>query len=89
VPADKSVIRSSPHVLGGTPLFAGTRVPVKGLFERLKEGGTVDDFLKDNPKVKREQVLAVLDIAWDDLLEDVGPSGLAPAPSDRPVPDLA
>ena len=87
--ADKSVIRSSPHVLAGTPLFAGTRVPVKGLFDLLKEGGTIDAFLEANPKVKREQVLAVLDLAWDDLLEDVGPTGLAPAPSDRPCPDLA
>ena len=45
----KSVITSSPDVLGGTPVFAGTRVPVRTLFEYLEAGDSLDDFLSDFP----------------------------------------
>lgn len=56
-------VRSDPEILGGTPCFAGTRVPVNSLFEYLKRGYTVEYFLAQFPTVKREQVDAVLDAA--------------------------
>jgi len=56
-----SVISVSPDILGGTPVFAGTRVPVQTLLDYLKGGENIDDFLEGFPSVRREQVLAVLD----------------------------
>jgi uncharacterized protein (DUF433 family) len=67
----KSPIVSSPDVLGGTPVFAGTRVPVQTLFEYLEGGDTIDDFLKQFPSVKRKQVLRVLEQSKDQLLASV------------------
>ena len=55
-----SVISSSPSVLGGTPVFAGTRVPVQTLIEYMEGGEAIDDFLEGFPTVTREQVLAFL-----------------------------
>ena len=55
-----SVISSSPDVLGGTPVFSGTRVPVQTLIDYLEDGETIDDFLEGFPTVTREQVLAFL-----------------------------
>lgn len=57
----ENVATSNPNVLGGTPCFAGTRVPVKSLFDHLEGGYNVDYFLMQFPSVKREQVLAVLE----------------------------
>jgi uncharacterized protein (DUF433 family) len=59
------VIEANPKILGGTPCFAGTRVPVESLFDHLRAGYTIDAFLEQFPTVKREQVLAVLDLARD------------------------
>lgn len=56
-------ISTDPESLGGVPCFTGTQVPVASLFEYLKAGDTVDDFLVQFPTVTREQVLAVLDAA--------------------------
>lgn len=53
-------ITSSSDVLGGAPIFAGTRVSVQTLIEYFEEGKTIDDFLKGFPTVTREQVLAFL-----------------------------
>ncbi|MDZ4824404.1 MAG: DUF433 domain-containing protein [Flavobacteriales bacterium] len=55
-----SPIIISPDVQSGTPVFTGTRVPVKNLFDYLKGGDGIEDFINDFPSVKREQVLAVL-----------------------------
>jgi uncharacterized protein (DUF433 family) len=55
------VVTSNPKVLGGTPCFAGTRVPVKSLFDHLEGGYNVEYFLTQFPSVKREQVMAVLE----------------------------
>jgi len=49
--------------MGGTPVFAGTRVPVETLFDYLEEGESIDDFLEGFPGVSREQVIAVLEEA--------------------------
>jgi uncharacterized protein (DUF433 family) len=56
-------IQSNPNILGGTPCFAGTRVPVESLFDHLRRGYTVDYFLSQFPTVRREQVEAVIDMA--------------------------
>jgi uncharacterized protein (DUF433 family) len=57
------VISTSPEVMGGTPVFAGTRVPIQTLFEYLEAGDTIDDFLVGFPTVTREQVLVLLETA--------------------------
>jgi uncharacterized protein (DUF433 family) len=57
------VINVDPEILGGTPVFGGTRVPVKNLFDYLETGETVDNFLCDFETVKRWQALRVLDLS--------------------------
>lgn len=64
----KTIIHSDPEILGGTPVFFGTRVPVQSLFDYLEGGETLDQFLHQFPSVKREQALAALEIARDSLL---------------------
>ena len=64
----KGVVHSDPEVLGGTPVFVGTRVPVQSLFDYLQGGETVDEFLRQFPSVRREQVLAALEMARDSVL---------------------
>ena len=62
------VITASPDVLSGTPVFAGTRVPVQTLIDYLEGGASIDDFLEGFPTVKREQVLAFLDEATERMV---------------------
>jgi uncharacterized protein (DUF433 family) len=57
------IVRSDPDIMGGVPCFAGTRVPAAYLFEHLKQGGSVDDFIDEYPSVAREQATALLDVA--------------------------
>jgi len=57
------IVTSSPDILSGTPVFAGTRVPVQALIDYLEGGETIDDFLADFPTVRREQVVAFLEEA--------------------------
>ncbi len=57
------VVHSDPEVLGGTPVFVGTRVPVKNLYDYLEGGDSLDDFLEDFPSVTREQAVAALELA--------------------------
>ena len=58
-----SVVTINPKILGGTPVFTGTRVPVESLFDYLKHGRTIDYFLEQFPTVKRQQVEKLLDDA--------------------------
>ncbi|MEX0728117.1 MAG: DUF433 domain-containing protein [Planctomycetaceae bacterium] len=58
-----STISCSPEVMSGTPVFAGTRVPVQTLIEYLEGGESIDDFLEGFPTVTREQVIAFLEEA--------------------------
>jgi uncharacterized protein (DUF433 family) len=51
---------SDPNILGGEPVFVGTRVPIQSLFGHLEAGQSIDEFLKGFPSVKREQVIALL-----------------------------
>lgn len=57
------IVTSSPDVLSGTPVFAGTRVPVQAFIDYLEGGETIDDFLRGFPTVKRDQVVAFLEEA--------------------------
>ncbi len=59
----ESVIDRSPDVMGGTPVFAGTRVPVRTLIDYIETGETIDGFLEDFPTVGRDQLLEVLEVA--------------------------
>ena len=57
------IVTIDPEVMGGTPVFAGTRVPVRTLVDYLEGGETIDDFLDGFPTVSREQVIAFLEAA--------------------------
>jgi len=57
------IINVTPDVMSGTPVFAGTRVPVQTLLDYLKAGESIDDFLEGFPTVKRKQVIAFLEAA--------------------------
>jgi uncharacterized protein (DUF433 family) len=60
---EQPIVTSSPDVLSGAPVFAGTRVPVQSLIDYLEGGETIDDFLEGFPTVKREQVVRFLEKA--------------------------
>jgi len=66
--AIRDVVRIDPELLGGTPVFVGTRVPVRSLFDYLAAGDTLDEFLRQFPSVTREQAIAVLALARDAML---------------------
>lgn len=61
--SDQPVIHSNPNILGGTPVFFGTRVPVQTLLDYLEGGESLDTFLDHFPSVGREQAVAVLELA--------------------------
>ena len=58
-----AVVHSDPKILGGTPVFVGTRVPVQSLFDYLEAGDPLDRFLDQFPTVTRQQALAALELA--------------------------
>lgn len=68
--AKKPVVCSDPEILGGTPVFVGTRVPFQTLLDYLEAGDTLNDFLDDFPTVTREQAIAALEQAKEALLAD-------------------
>jgi uncharacterized protein (DUF433 family) len=63
MPLPDPLITSTAERLGGTPVFAGTRVPVQSLLDYLEGGDSLDDFLMDFPSVTREHAIAVLEAA--------------------------
>jgi uncharacterized protein (DUF433 family) len=63
MPLPNPLITSTAERLGGTPVFAGTRVPVQALLDYLEGGDSLDDFLMDFPSVTREHAIAVLEAA--------------------------
>ena len=65
---DSLIISVSPEIMGGTPVFTGTRVPVQTLLDYLKAGESIDDFLDGFPTVTREQVIALLEEAEKQLI---------------------
>jgi uncharacterized protein (DUF433 family) len=66
--SQETLIQRSDDILGGTPVFAGTRVPVRTLFDYLEEGDTLDEFLDDFPAVSREHAVKVLKRVKETLL---------------------
>jgi len=65
---DQLPIHSDPEIMGGTPVFVGTRVPFQTLLDYLEAGDPLDEFLEDFPSVTREQVVATLEAAKELLL---------------------
>ncbi|MGB8507324.1 MAG: DUF433 domain-containing protein [Pyrinomonadaceae bacterium] len=68
MPNRKNLIETDPEKLGGTPVFYGSRVPIKNLFDCLESGESLDEFLDQFPTVSREQALAVLEESKERLL---------------------
>ena len=73
-PALESVVCSDPEILGGTPVFTGTRVPVKNLVDYLAAGDTLERFLDHFPSVTRAQAVAAIEIAGDLLASRAHPA---------------
>jgi uncharacterized protein (DUF433 family) len=67
----QSTISRDPEIMGGAPVFCGTRVPVQTLLDYLEAGETIDQFLEGFPSVTREQVILFLEQAKDRLVESV------------------
>jgi uncharacterized protein (DUF433 family) len=67
----KPIITSSPDIMGGTPVFAETRVPAQTLLDYLKAGESIDDFLEGFPSVSKEQVIAFLEEAEEQIVKMV------------------
>lgn len=65
---NSNVVVQDPEILSGTPVFAGTRVPVRNLLDYLEGGYTLEEFLDDFPGVRRQQVVAFLEQASAGLL---------------------
>ena len=68
------VIHSDPSILGGTPVFVGTRVPAQTLFDYLEAGDSLDAFLRQFPSVTREQAIAALELARAALVTGARPA---------------
>ena len=66
----KDFINIDKEILGGTPVFSGTRVPIQTLFDHLENGITVDDFLEDFPSVSREHAIRTLQFAEEILTSE-------------------
>ncbi|HTU23536.1 MAG TPA: DUF433 domain-containing protein [Gemmataceae bacterium] len=69
-----SVVHSDPDILGGMPVFAGTRVPIYTLMDYLAAGDPLSEFLEDFPSVSREQAVAVLQLAKQLLMAHANPT---------------
>lgn len=70
----KLIVTVDPQILGGTPVFTGTRVPVKNLFDYLEAGDSIEVFLDAFPSVTREQAIAALEMAREALVADAHPA---------------
>ena len=68
----KGIVHSDPDIMGGTPVFVGTRVPLQNLIDYLEGGESIEDFLDGFPSVKSEQIIAVIEAAKLKMLETVG-----------------
>jgi uncharacterized protein (DUF433 family) len=67
----EQIISCDPEVVGGTPVFTGTRVPVRSLIDHLRAGDSLDDFLAGFPSVAREQAVAFLELALQAILTEI------------------
>lgn len=68
------VVRRDPDILGGTPVFVGTRVPVRTLLDYLEAGDSLHEFLEDFPSVTREQAVGALELAKQMLVSCANPA---------------
>jgi uncharacterized protein (DUF433 family) len=68
----KGIVQSDPEIMGGTPVFVGTRVPLQNLIDALEGGDSIDDFLEGFPTVTRSQAIAVIEAGQLKMLETVG-----------------
>ncbi len=68
------VVHRDPEILGGTPVFVGTRVPVRIMFEYLEAGDSLDVFLDEYPSVTHTQVVAALELAREMIAPDAHPA---------------
>lgn len=65
---EPDVITRNPEILGGIPVFVGTRVPVQTFFDHLEEGHSLEEFLDDFPTVERSQAIAILEASKQHVL---------------------
>jgi uncharacterized protein (DUF433 family) len=72
MPTGNEVIQTDPEILAGEPVFAGTRVPLKNLFDYLEAGDSVDVFIDAFPDVTRQQVVAALELAREAVTAGAG-----------------
>ena len=70
----KGIIHSDPEIMGGTPVFVGTRVPLQNLIDALEGGESIGDFLEGFPSVTHSQAIAVIEAGQLKMLETVGPA---------------
>jgi uncharacterized protein (DUF433 family) len=63
------IVKSDPEILGGTPVFSGTRVPIRSLFDHLEAGDSIDDFLEGFPSVRRDHVIGLLEMSQERVLQ--------------------
>lgn len=70
----KPIVHRDPEILGGTPVFGGTRVPVKILFDYLEAGDSLEVFLDEFPSVSREQAIKALELAREVIAPDARPA---------------
>ena len=68
----KGIVHSDPDIMGGAPVFVGTRVPLQNLIDALEGGESIDDFLEGFPSVRRSQAIAVIEAGQLKMLEAVG-----------------
>jgi uncharacterized protein (DUF433 family) len=69
-----NVIVSDPELMGGTPVFRGTRVPIKNLIDYLEAGDSLDIFLSHFPSVSRQDAISVLELAKEILMSYANPA---------------
>jgi uncharacterized protein (DUF433 family) len=74
MPVIPPIVHSDPEILGGAPVFVGTRVPVRALIDYLSGGQPLAEFLEDFPTVSREQAVAALRLAAQTLVADACPT---------------
>ena len=68
----QGIVHADPEIMGGTPVFVGTRVPLQNLIDALEGGESVEDFLEGFPSVTRSQAIAVIEAGQMKMLETVG-----------------
>ncbi|KAI9134797.1 DUF433 domain-containing protein [Acaryochloris sp. CCMEE 5410] len=74
MPLTSHIVHSDPDILGGTPVFVGTRVPIKNLLDYLEAGDSLEIFLDHFPSVNRQQAIAALELAKEMLMAYANPA---------------